>query len=424
MSATRQGLLQAICEQPDDDNLRLIFADYLEDHGEVEYGQFIRKQIELAKVPEYDPLWVRTWFEDRAAITGEGFERYACPIPGVLSWDHGPFQRGFSVRYTFQQIDQFLTVAPDLFAGTPIQSVKLYANFALGPPDLSPLTASPYLGRLRELIVSLARLPATEIQRLQDSPHVANLTALDFEFAGIVPDAVESLFRPPLLAQLTRLRLHSNDIPWDTLTSAIEQAGGPYRLRKLTLSQTTTAATRTHTLFAAPLLRGVVELDLSTYQLGAPGFAALASSGISSLESLDLSSTAPGVPGIQALAGSAALSGLRRLILAKNRLGPVAIRHLAGSPHLANLRILDLSHNPIGDKGVAALIEAPFFPNLMQLELSDCEIGDTGAQALLNAPEPTTLLRLTVAGGSPRVRVSEGLLKKLQERFGRKENKK
>src|SRR4051794_39632877 len=45
---------QAIIENPND-SLRLIYADYLEDHGQTERADFIRVQCEVAKLPEDDP---------------------------------------------------------------------------------------------------------------------------------------------------------------------------------------------------------------------------------------------------------------------------------------------------------------------------------------------------------------------------------
>lgn len=40
----RDGLLAAILAEPEDDAPRLVFADWLEEHGEVELGEFIRLQ--------------------------------------------------------------------------------------------------------------------------------------------------------------------------------------------------------------------------------------------------------------------------------------------------------------------------------------------------------------------------------------------
>src|SRR5438552_3731260 len=41
------GLLRAILDDPDDDGLRLVYADWLEEHGEPERAEFIRVQLEL-----------------------------------------------------------------------------------------------------------------------------------------------------------------------------------------------------------------------------------------------------------------------------------------------------------------------------------------------------------------------------------------
>jgi uncharacterized protein (TIGR02996 family) len=54
MQTDRDRLLAAIIECPGDDALRLIFADWLEENGDPERGEFIRVQMELARTP--DPI--------------------------------------------------------------------------------------------------------------------------------------------------------------------------------------------------------------------------------------------------------------------------------------------------------------------------------------------------------------------------------
>jgi uncharacterized protein (TIGR02996 family) len=44
------GLLQAILAEPGDDSLRLIYADWLDDEGQHERAEFIRVQVELARL--------------------------------------------------------------------------------------------------------------------------------------------------------------------------------------------------------------------------------------------------------------------------------------------------------------------------------------------------------------------------------------
>jgi uncharacterized protein (TIGR02996 family) len=52
---TDEAFLQAIIESPDDDTPRLVYADWLEEHGQAERAAFIRVQCELARLPEGDP---------------------------------------------------------------------------------------------------------------------------------------------------------------------------------------------------------------------------------------------------------------------------------------------------------------------------------------------------------------------------------
>src|SRR5437762_1241175 len=49
------SFLQAIRADPDDDAVRLIFADWLEDQGDTPRAEFIRLQVERAGLPPEDP---------------------------------------------------------------------------------------------------------------------------------------------------------------------------------------------------------------------------------------------------------------------------------------------------------------------------------------------------------------------------------
>ncbi len=46
------GFLEDITEHPDDDTPRLVYADWLDDHGQPERAEFIRVQCELARLGE------------------------------------------------------------------------------------------------------------------------------------------------------------------------------------------------------------------------------------------------------------------------------------------------------------------------------------------------------------------------------------
>lgn len=59
----REALLRAVCELPDDDTPRLVFADWLQEHGEEARAGFIRLQILMAQIEKNAndnwPQWQR-----------------------------------------------------------------------------------------------------------------------------------------------------------------------------------------------------------------------------------------------------------------------------------------------------------------------------------------------------------------------------
>lgn len=55
MATTGEALMQAILDTPDNDGPRLVYADWLEEHGEPERAQFIRVQCELARLENDAP---------------------------------------------------------------------------------------------------------------------------------------------------------------------------------------------------------------------------------------------------------------------------------------------------------------------------------------------------------------------------------
>jgi uncharacterized protein (TIGR02996 family) len=63
-----EALLQAIIDSPDDDSLRLVYADFLDESGEAARATFIRVQIELVHQPQ----------AERRASGGEGAGGTSC----------------------------------------------------------------------------------------------------------------------------------------------------------------------------------------------------------------------------------------------------------------------------------------------------------------------------------------------------------
>src|SRR5688500_9073233 len=92
----RDALLRAICEQPDEDTPRLVFADYLGEHDEAARAAFIRGQVELALTPVWEPFAVRCKWQDADTATGAAFIPTLPKVDGFhVAWHDRPFRRGF-----------------------------------------------------------------------------------------------------------------------------------------------------------------------------------------------------------------------------------------------------------------------------------------------------------------------------------------
>src|SRR5262249_36066384 len=111
---------QAIRDDPDDASLRLIYADWLDDHGEAERAEFIRLQCDLADGPEplagdprsarADDLWRR-----------RGWDWIGGVVPALA--DRWEVRRGFVERIDLDPITLAVN-AEKLLRAAPLRLVR------------------------------------------------------------------------------------------------------------------------------------------------------------------------------------------------------------------------------------------------------------------------------------------------------------
>src|SRR5690349_3011304 len=111
------ALLRAIRDDPDDDLPRLALADWLEEHGDPERAEFIRVQVELARLPDHDPA--RPPLEDREhTLLAANEPRWLGDAgAGLVEWE---FRRGFVDEVAADPV-YLAERGPDLFAAHPIR---------------------------------------------------------------------------------------------------------------------------------------------------------------------------------------------------------------------------------------------------------------------------------------------------------------
>jgi uncharacterized protein (TIGR02996 family) len=358
VALTHEGAFLAdICEHPDEDAPRLVYADWLDDHGQPGRAEFIRVQCERARLPEGDDrqagLAAR---EERLLLEHEGAWRAGLPALDGVTW--GDFSRGFVEAAFVGSVEDFLRSAGALFAAAPVSRVRIgWLDDAWG----RRLSASAHLTRLRELdLGNNPGLGRAGVQALVGSPHVVNLTSL---------------------------LLHNNALG-DKV--AADLAGSPHlrRLRELWLSGNAFGDVGVVALARAVHLTGLAELDLRDNHFGDGG--------------------------ARALSYDAGRDALTTLWLTNNRIGPAGAWALAGTSHLPRLARLYLNHNHVGDDGALAFASSPHRPALRELDLRHCGIRDDGALALAGSPHLDHLELLWLGGN----RVRREALGALRRRFG------
>ncbi len=324
------GLLQDILDRPDDDAPRLVYADWLDEHGDPDRAEFIRLQIEAARLKQEKAFRPGPHRREQELLDRHRDE-WLRDVPPPLRKEY-MFERGF-VGWLHCSALEFLRGAERLFRHAPVRSVRLKH----ATRRLAELAACPYLARLSRINFSAAgnHIDGAGARAFFASPHLGGLVELDLKYNAIGPQGAAAL-----------------------------------------------AACR-H-------LAGLRHLSLTHNRIGDEGAAALADSPhLANLEALDLYGNDIGDAGATALAASPHLNRLDALTLTSNAVGPAGVEALAAAKGLPALTRLRLAYNPVGDRGAAALLGSPRLGplstrlrRLRELDLRGCRISAAAAAAL------------------------------------------
>jgi uncharacterized protein (TIGR02996 family) len=426
MSMT-DAFLQSICDDPDDDTPRLIYADWLEEHGtaaEIDRASFIRLQIEAHRLPEFDRLRCeREWEAERLLA-----RRRSTWLGGLPWWveDFGAgfFERGFVNRLCVLPL-HFLEEFPELPDREPITDLWVRAEGAKVPVE--QLLALPGLERLRELDFSAHGIKNTGAAKLAHCLALGNLTSLDLSANDISFNGVRALAGSRYLQNLEHLQV--DPLPHECLVALI---ASPHlgRLRRLDLNPNVSGLRGLEMLFRSDLGRRLTTLSLSGWshfgasqeaaaqrlavadgmvgltalyfiraRIGDAGLAALArASHLSGVRELSLLGGSVTAEGLRALAESDVFAGLTDLRLAYDPLGDSALEILAGTQTLSRLQSLLLCCHQLTSRGMKALGRATTWSGLAELEMSNCELDATAAEALASADLLANLHQLNLSG--------------------------
>ena len=141
-------LYRAVLDSPEDDAPRLIYADWLDEHGRPDRAEFIRLQCAMDRIPPGTARW-KPLFERCQRLEREGRATWTGPAQERVLETR--LRRGF-VDWVRLTIDQFVHFAEELVRLEPIR-VWSFSEVALfgRRPSFTKLAANPYLTVMRGL---------------------------------------------------------------------------------------------------------------------------------------------------------------------------------------------------------------------------------------------------------------------------------
>jgi uncharacterized protein (TIGR02996 family) len=412
----REAFLAAIRDEPDDDTHRLVYADWLTDHGnerDIGRAEFIRAQVTAALLPEGEPE--RKRLEARAAeLWANHCTAWFGDLAGEFRDNFDDFRRGFleTLRRSPEFLDKY---GAEIFEREPIGSLSLCWDKV--PVGEDRMAAWPWLARVRDLDLTTVNLGETRRAKVLRSPLLARLRQLRLDLRNLGTEQIEALEVNPALAGLTCLVIEAMWPTGDPIADALAQVQNLPRLTHLVFGSQGVGPKGAAALARASILRNLTCLAFQLDNIANSQRPVLGDTGLATLlgsphlpqltdltvEGQDLTDAA-----VIALAESPRLARLARLSLRRNSIGADGAAALGASPHLGQLEELDLSNTALGDAGIEALARGTALGRLRWLNVKgvpsiprhDNGIGDRGLVALAVSPILAGVRVLNLAGNA------------------------
>ncbi len=407
----REALYRAILTHPHDDTPRLVYADWLEENGHSEEGEFIRVDCRLDSagpgLPDYTDLVerqteLRLWLHTHAPqVLPKLSGGLTIDIQDKL-WRWKWTRRGFPRFLNFQgerqqNVKAIRRLAPALDKAMRRVPTRWLVLLFVLPAHLKELLKQPVVEQLDRLTVQLSGTEYISDETavmIAASPRLRNLRGLSLAFA--ISDAgLTALARSEYLGMLDWLALDFQAItaagvralvtaPWfrnlrwlrlqgEITEGALEELSrceAAANLNMLELRIGTHSVQTWEAFGASKLLAALPGLDLSHVDLGEGRLEALLGTNRLQLAVLDLQSCAIRNTGVQALVAAPWVHTLRSLNLKNNGLAAAGLTAVGRCKSWSQLRHLNLNMNSLGVGALRAIAANPSLRGLRSLELS------------------------------------------------------
>jgi uncharacterized protein (TIGR02996 family) len=229
--ADQEALLRAIGASQDDDTPRLVYADWLDEHGDPEQAAFIRESIAHAREDGKEKG------KHAPHPTGERAREWRKRLGLEHADEHG-FHRGFPRMIVYYSAEDFLIEVASLFELLPIHDLAIFWQYgqSLDEEALTAIAARPEIARLHTLRLANYNdeIPLAGWKVLLHSPFLRGLRMLSAGGCGLTDDHARALAECGNLAGLTAIDLSDNAI---TAAGAMAVLQSPYlqNISKLSL---------------------------------------------------------------------------------------------------------------------------------------------------------------------------------------------
>jgi uncharacterized protein (TIGR02996 family) len=228
MHPEADAFLDAIFDHPDDDTPRLVYADWLQEHGQENYAQFIRLQCAAAREKPWSDEANRLWEEIGRVwnrLDDEWWpatrEEWSVDDSRSELLDAVHFNRGF-LRPVVRVASNHLVACEACWAWlpTPATTLELWPE-----SDLESLASVPVLRRVSHIQSrsdwwdydedSNSVRSSPGLDALLRSPHLSRLRELDLKRCWLTPANVQTLLEAPGLSAVESLRVSLHPLLWD-----------------------------------------------------------------------------------------------------------------------------------------------------------------------------------------------------------------